>query len=227
MKYVVLWLILSAVSIANPIIVYEGMRETQMTNEDVVLRVGPTKTEVSGDYTFVQLAAKPSKKEDDFILIWLPVYAQKDAEPNLLEMKPTYAPKITIRGITYEPSDVRYGRHPWESFWRGAKFVLVAFQFEIPRNELPDRIQLHVSYTQPHMIARGISYACYCPFRPTVQNPLYRTFDDRQFTLRALASDGVKLQRVSQNTKVVRDDPTEITLHCIHKEHVIVSIKKA
>jgi len=76
------------------------------------------------------------------------------------------------------------------------------------------------------MVARGNAYACYCPFRPVVQNPLYRAVDDRSFTLRALASDGVKLRRVSENAKVERDDPGEITLHCIHLEHVVISVKK-
>ena len=75
-------------------------------------------------------------------------------------------------------------------------------------------------------MARGVSYACYCPFRPKIENQLYREIDDQQFILQALASDGVNLKLVSKNTKVKRDGSAAITLNCIHLEHVVIRVKK-
>ena len=84
-----------------------------------------------------------------------------------------------------------------------------------------------VTYTQPHLSARGVAYACYCPFRPASKNRLYRAIDDDQFTLSALAAGHVKLKRVSENKKVKSEKPESIVINCIDLEDVVIRVKKA
>jgi len=225
MKYVQYWLLFCCAALANPIIVYDDVREVQMTHEDVVLDVSVHTTAVSGDYTFAQLAATTPK--DEFVRILVPVYVQKDADLKLADMKRIYTPRLIVSGTSYDATDVSYGGDRWKSWWRGAEFHLAAFEFVVPRRVLAQQFHLRIEYQQPHMLARGERYTCYCPFRPHIKNPAYRDVPDGEFTLRVVPSSGVKIKRVSTNQKVQSEGSAGIVIHCLHREHIIVKVENA
>jgi hypothetical protein len=231
MKFVAAWLLFAAMCAANPIVVLEGVRDVLMTDESVFLNVTLSSTNITGDFTFAQLAAGGPANKDVSVRILLPVYVLLDenavADPKFEAMNSIYEPKIAVAGKTYEPREFALSGHRWVSFWRGAKFDLGAFAFVIPREGLSEIFRLHVTYTQPHMIARGVAYACYCPLRPVSKNPLYRNIDDSRFTLFAHAAEGVKLKRVSENKNVTSENSGSIVVHCINVEDVIINVKKA
>lgn len=229
---------LSAPCRGNPIVVENDVndngatrrrdREIQMTHEEVILRIAPDSTAVSGDYTFNQPGTVFSKRHNDAFHILLPVYVADypDRDRSFAGAKRIYAPKLTIEGKTYEPTSTIHGPPLDLSAFSDAGVIFVTFEFEVPCAGIPNIFQVHASYTQPHMVVGDRSYACYCPFRPAALHPLKKPVNDDQFTLRAIAQSGLRVQRISENKKPVSDAPEAVTVRCLDQEHILLRVEK-
>jgi hypothetical protein len=228
MKFVIACLLFAATASANPIVVFPNARIIQMTREDVHITVGRHSSRVEGDYAFAKVPFTARGYTDEYVRILLPVYTVASVESpdlGLSEAQAIYAPQLEIGGKHYEPRGVATSSIKWSSWWRGAKFSLLAFEYAIPSAEVPADFVTHITYTQPHLVARKVSYACYCPFRPIPREFAGQSPPDNEFKLTASAADGVKLSRVSRNKTVLPGREGNIVVQCRHLEDIVIRVE--
>ncbi len=218
---------------ANPVaIVLEDDPDAsplRMTGERVHLSISRESTLVTGTYQF---ALEKSETKAPYLLIRLPVYVAHPTETtDFHPLNTLYAPELSLGETRFTAHSVENGQPAWRSFWRGAKFFHADFIFRIPASLVSEKFFLQASYQQPHMIARGKKYACYCPFIPQFDGKVsdwsdWTTKSDA-FVLRATVTDASKLKRVSKNSLVFSESPQALEVWCYDHEEIVLLVTPA